>query len=699
MRRSAALVGLLLLACLAAVPAGAGEGSVRRVLPDDDKRQIAASIDDCAANDLEPEKIRDNMLRVIWAASGRRMPEPDKAHDGIEAAMKLAGERDEAVAYTLEYGLDGERRPMARMSAIEALAVMGRHMSPAARTRCLAALNETIEFDPVYSVRRHAARAIAGFGNAELLVRLYREMPDFDGQLRRDILKNDSGQLKALATTIGRALRRFPNLMERLDSSDQDLRQRATLELQRLTGDDYRRTIAEWKKWWKEKLDRGEDRPDSRLLGPGVNLTADRVYMLALIELAGLIEAKEAVDGLSYAMDHAGTAETMAAATVLGNIGGPRAIERLHLAAKDRDDWVRAAAAEALAKADPKNSVEIFTRLLEDWAPKDATPEHRTSLVRVRRAAVTGLIAAGARQSAPRLAELLASPEANRQLSRDIIEALSRLGTSSELPALVRYGSDATAAERRAVIAAISEICKREPEPAALKGRRLDAATPAELQALAAGRDAAAGIAAVCELDRRDAAAYDEDGMVRALRGAGTTPTRTACLMFLGRRRWSPAVAELARAASASRAERAVAIAACAATAEVGNQEAIDAWKKSAAGHAVPDFVRLQQEAIAELVRLMATPQLGADVTAACAEAMAAVAPPKDQDPGSADRAVEALIGVLLDERRAAAFPTACAALRRLTDEDFGDAPGPWRTWYRAQQSLKEPVQKKKDSR
>jgi len=653
------------LAALLAPAAAGAQPEAQRPLTGDDRTKIANALAACAATEPERKRIQEKLDEVIGVAAGR----------------------DEAVDYIVKMGLAQEQPALARMAAVEVLGLIGRTMSPAARERTLAALNELVEFDPVYSVRRHAARTIAGFGDRDLLGRLYQELPDFDGRLRRDILANDQGQLKALGLTISRALRRFESLMKQLEGNDQDLRNKARAELQRLTGDEYRAAPADWQKWWTEQ--RG--RPESELLAPNLNRTADRVFKLALIELAALADAHNAVDGLCAALERGSAPEKLAAAAALGALGDAPAAEKLRGALEDPDGSVKAAATEALARIDPRNSAAQFRRLLEDWAPRDGSPEHQAALLRVRRAAISGLAAAGSPEAAPRLAEILGEPAGSRALNWDALDALRRMGTLAELPALARYGAAGDQREREGALLAIAEICRRGPPPEGLKGRPLASASPAELLALAAAKDAAAAVAAVWELDRRDLVRAEDEGLVKALAKAGPGAARMLCLALLGRRKWSPAVAELARSALAAGDDQAVARVACAAAAEAGSPEAVGRYLQTAAGTSAAAsrsaIEELRRQAAAALCGLLAAPGVPPAVAASCAEGLPALV--SREDPELQVRVPGALVAALADERLRPAFPAICAALRRLTDQDYPDDPKYWQKWWKSRESAR----------
>ncbi len=674
--RLPAVLAAALAVCLS-VRAGAvarAQEPVRPGLSDEDKQVIAGAIDRCAEIDPEQERIRQNQKTIMERAAGR----------------------DAAVQYILDYGL-GSEHALARMATVEALGFMGREIGAEMRPRVLEALESIIEFDGSYSVRRHAARTVAGFGDRELLLRLYREVPDFDGSVRRSILANERGQLPSLGATISRVLRRFPVLMEALEGRDLDKSARARAELQRLTGDYDRAETADWLRWWKENQDKIKDGPDEKLFGNAVNVTADRSCLMALIDTASLIGARTSVDGLCYMVDHGTVSEKMAACAALGSVGGDEAVAKLRQALQCPDGWVKATAAKALVEIDPRSAAAELRPLLEDWAPDDRSAGHRTALLLVRRAAVAGLAAAGARDVAPRLGGMLVDGDCNRQLGWDLVAALHRLGGSGELPALAVHAARCVPRERKAAVEAIAAICGREAPPAALKGRGLSEAQPAELRRLAVGGDPAAAVAAVSEMGRRSLTG-EGDGLMGVLKDAGVDAARMLCLALLAERKWSPAVAQMGRMALACGENRAVACAALAAAAEVGRPEAVDVWLKAAAARpdasAAADLEKLRREAAAAVAGLASTPGLSLEVAVACAQCLPALAfagaTPDDVRPERAfggDAALQlrargALVGMLGNQRLRGAVPAVCAALRRLSGEDYPDDPAIWQRWW-----------------
>ncbi|HOX05277.1 MAG TPA: hypothetical protein PK280_02655 [Planctomycetota bacterium] len=671
---SAPLLWLAGLALAAGAWARAGEPP-RGALTADERQRISGMIDRCA--DVEPDRalVRKSVAELVREVSGR----------------------DDAVRHLIEYGL-GHRLPLSRMAAIEAVGAMGREMSAALRKRALAGLDELAEFDLSYSVRCHAARTIAGFGNADVLARLYAQLPDFDGSLSRDILANDQGQLQELGRLISRSLRRFDTLIDRIESGDQEVRDRAREELQRLTDEKGRRSAEDWRKWQEQNRDKLKGKPDSALFGWDVNVTADRAWLMALIELAGLARTHNAVDGLCFILDHGNLSERMSAASALGQLGGAAAVARLRQELSGQDGWMRATAAEALAAVDPVAVAADLFGLLDDWAPRDSSPEHRAALLRVRRAAVAGLAAAGERAAAGRIAKLLADRAVGRALGWDLVDALRRIGGVAELPALARHAALCRERERRAALDAVAEICRREAPPAALGGRRLAAAGAAELLELAAGRDEAAGVAAVWELDRRWTPADGDESLVRLMTASGTGPARMMAVAAIAARGWAPAVAAAGRASLSFREDQELSRAACLLTAELGSPAGVAAWLERNPARTGPgtraELEGLRRKAAAGVAEAAMAPGLAPDTAIACAEALKALAfggssaeeaRPELSFGGDValQRRVQAsMVAVLANAGLREAVPAACAALRLFTIEEFPDEPRYWLQWW-----------------
>jgi HEAT repeat protein len=662
---SSRALALAALGLLAAVPLPGAEPEARRRLTDSEKLVIHNTLSACGEMLLDREHLQANIDKVVQLAAGR---------DGV-AEYLMSGE---AQCLT-------SSNPLVRMAAIE---VLGRLGSKAA----LAALNDLIEFDPYYAVRMCAARTVAGFGSAAVLARLYREIPDFDGALRKSCLElPERERLQQLGRTISQVLNRFPSLIARLDASDKPVREKAVKELQRLTGDVGRSDEQKWKEWWKAKRANPNLSEAELLTADNLNLTNDRTFIMALIELAALTDAHEAVDGLCAALQHGSVPVQMAAAAALGRLGGAKAAEALRGALANPDGWVKAAAAEALAAADPKGSTAALTRLLDDWAPQDASADHQAALARVRRAAVAGLKAAGAREAGARLAAILIEPPGNRFLNWDVADALRQMGAVPALSALARYGASGSTRERDGALAAVAEICRREPVPTAAGRREIGALSQPELLALMAGSDAAAATAAVWELDQRGLVCREDGRILTALQAVKAPEPRLLAVLLVGRREWSPAVAELARLALAARDDEPLALAACATAVEVSTAPAVLRYLQRGAGRpetlSASGVEDLRRRACGHLAELLASPRLPPRLAAAAAGALAAVV--SRDDAGARARALEVLIAALGDERLREAHPAVCAALRQLTDEDLPDEAKYWLRWWKNYESDK----------
>jgi HEAT repeat protein len=662
--RKAPALCLAALGLLAAAPLrGAEPGDTRR-LTDNEKRTIHTTLDACGETLLDRERLQANVAKVVELAAGR---------EGV-AEYLMSAEAQCLASSNL----------LVRMASIEVLGRIGNRSA-------LPALNDIVEFDPCYSVRIRAAKTIAGFGSPPLIEHLYREIPDFDGSLRKSILASPHPErLQELGRTISRVLDRFPSLIARLDASDKPLREKAVGELQRLTGDTDRVDERKWKEWWKAKQ-AVPDLSEAQLLDPGLSLTNDRTFVMALIELAALTDAHEAVDGLGATLRQGSVPVRMAAAAALGRLGGAKAAGALRGALADPDGWVKTAAAEALAAADPQGSAGALARLLDDWAPQDASADHQAALARVRRSAVAGLKAAGAREAGPRLAAILLEPRGNRLLNWDVADALGQLGAVGALGALARYGASGSARERDGALAAVAEICRREPVPTAAGKRAIGSLAQPELLALAAGSAAAAGAAAVWELDRRGLICREDGRVLAELQAVKAPEPRLLTVLLVAHREWPPAVAELARMALAAPDDETLAPAACAAAAEAGAPEAASRYLRRGAGRpetlSASGIQDLRRRAGGSLAELLAGPGVPPGTAAAAAGALAAVVARDDAIPYA--RALEALMAALGDERLRAAHPEVCAALRRLTDEDFPDEAGYWLRWWKAYESGK----------
>ncbi len=659
--------GLAVLAGLLAIMGGgapAAEPPAKRRLTDVEKGSIYNKIDSCTSAEIGLVAIREFVQKVVRMAKGR----------------------DDAVDYIVKSCLI-HTEPLARIATVEALAHIG-------SGRALPALHELIEFDDTYSVRRHAARAIAGFGDPVALKKLFREVPDFDGSLGRRIRgpKGESRaaaarrkkRLRALGATISRALDRFPSLIHYMrPNEDRDLQEKAKKELQRLTDYVDQVKAEEWRRWWKEVR---KGRPPK--LHVGINRTADRTTMMALIELAAMIEVRETVGGLIAALGHGEVPVKMAAAGALGHLGTgggedkKRISDALRKALGDPNGWIKAAAAKALTSCDAKNSTAAFRGLLADWAPREKSATHRAMLSRVRRAAVAGLRAAEARGVEAEIAGLLADPKASRLLEWEVVSALEELGSPRELAVLARCAAAGNARERDHALRSAAAIIARRPPAAG--GEKLSGMSTVKLIALARGGKSFLAVAAVHELDRRGPS-LTEAGFLTGLKSA-PAEARLLAIALLVRRKWVPAVRELAAAAraSAGAADPAVVLAACRAAAELSSPKAIAGYLKDPPAGAEPltaqDIADRRRKAVGSLLKLLGTPKLRPALASAASDALVKILPPNEV--GLRQGVLAGLIDALGRERLREAHPEFGAALRELTGEDFPDDVRPWRRKY-----------------
>jgi HEAT repeat protein len=660
-----------LLVC--AVAAGGGEPPQVKRLTDKDRRDIHFHLESCSSLELDLEELAEH----------------------VRALVKVAAGRDDAVEHIIDRGLS-HREAQTRMAAAEALAIIGNR-------RALEPLNRLVEFDPDYTVRRHALRALAGFGDPTALAGLFRDVPDFDGSLRRRILSPPSGavgqteaqrkaRLRQLGQTISRALDRYESLIGRMSRNvDPDEKERAVRELQRLTGDRNRVKARDWIAWWRAR--KGIPPP----LHSDVNRKGDRTTMMALIEVAGLIRSREALPGMIAALRSGEGPVRMAAAATIGTMAPDadrdfrkEAVSALREALKDSSGWVRASAAKALTAADAAGSAPDFEALLPDWAPGDRSAGHRALLARVRRAAVAGLRAAQSRASAPRLAGLLLEPEGDHLLAWDLVTALSEMGSVRQLPTLARFSASADARERTHALKAMRAILKREKLDLPDGELRASELKEERLRELSASKTAAQAVAAVCELDRR--------GLLAARRKPSQAPSmpaveaRILTTVVLALRKWAPAVKALAETAVREKPGSPAALAACRAAGEVGGDEAVAAWIRSRpAGTGISDreVAERRRSAAETMLRILqdakTPPQL-----AGCAAGSLSMILPAGEDALKA-RALAALVGSMANIRLRSARAEFGAALRRLSGETYADDPASWARWWRAELSKDPP--------
>jgi HEAT repeat protein len=588
---------------------------------------------------------------------------------------------DVAVDYLARQGL-GHENDQVRLSAAETLGLLG-------NPRALPLLLQMIEFDENYSVRRHAARSVAGFGNEPVLRRLFAELPDLDGSLRQQILsprgETPEGaaarrdRLERLGSALNRALDRFESLVARMAANvDPDEQTRARLELQRLTGDVDRASPEDWRNWW---LRRGRVPP---ALHEFVNVTADRTTMITLVELAALVDARNAEAGLSHCLQCGVPPVRMAAAEALGRLAASapddfraRAAGLLRTATADENGWVKASAIRALTICDAGGSAAEFRKLLADWAPDDRSGAHAILLQNVRRAAVAGIRAAQAGEARAELAELLVAPGSGRVLRWDLCLALAELGDASSLPALARHAAGGDAHERDRAFATIGTISDRlravptAPDPTGQP--------EGELLRLATGQDKAQAIVAVYELDRRGTV---DETLLDRLTG-GLPEARMMALAAVARRRWAPALRAVAETAAQSGDKAELAGAACRTAVELGNPQAVREFMASTrrpADFSEADMADCRRRAATALLRLLETDTLRPDTAGLAATALAGLPSPEDEAMRMA--VLGGLLRAMAKDDLAPTRAQIGAALRAVSQETFPDELRPWLLWW-----------------
>ncbi len=656
-----------------AVAAGGGEPPQVKRLTDKDRRDIHFHLESCSSLELDLEDIAEHVRGLVKVAAGR----------------------DDAVDHIIARGLS-HREAQTRMAAAEALALI-------ANRRALGPLNRLVEFDPDYTVRRHALKALAGFGDPTALAGLFRDVPDFDGSLRRRILSPPSGavdetaaqrkaRLRQLGQTISRALNRYEGLIARMSRNvDPDEKERAVRELQRLTGDRNRVKSRDWLDWWRAR----KGIPPA--LHADVNRKGDRTTMMALIEVAGLIRSRESLPGIIAALRSGETPVRMAAAATIATMAPDAdrdfregAVAALREALKDSNGWVRASAAKALTAADAAGSAADFEALLPDWAPADRSAGHRALLARVRRAAVAGLLAARSRASAPRLAALLLELDGDHLLAWDLVTALSEMGAVPQLPALARYTASADARERGHALEAMRAILKREKLNLPDGEARASELKEKRLRQLAVSKDAARAVAAVCELDRRGLLAARREPSQDSARPGVEARILTTVVLVL--RKWTPAVQDLAEAAVREEPGSPAALAACRGAGEVGSGEAAAAWRGSRpAGTGISDreVGERRRNAAETMLRILRDAQAPPQMAGCAAGSLSRVLP-AGQD-ALRTKALAALVRSMADVRLRPARAEFGAALRRLSGETYADDPTIWTRWWRAELSRNPP--------
>jgi HEAT repeat protein len=669
-RRVLTLAALVLLAGAGWSAAPAGEPPKRDRLSKRERNRLFNHIETCKSLQISLEQFA-------------------KEVDGMVA---LATGRDDAVDYIIEQGLrhEGEH---ARLASVEALARTGNQ-------RALPALLELIEFDSNYNVRRHAARGIAGFGDPVALRQLFREIPDFDGSLQKRLLKNPDKTRKDLARAISRALDRFNSLIARMAANvDPDEQQKAKRELQRLTGDVNREAAGHWLKWWKArkgvppKLDRK------------VRRTADRTTIMAFIELAVLIHRRESYPGLAVVLRNGETPVRMAAAAAIGRLCTEvtpqdkkeedawknyrkRAAPDLRAALKDRSDWVRAAAARALATCTPKTAARDLLKLLkDDWAPEDKSAEHRAALARVRTAAIEGLSAEGVDLSKVpgvdlEVAEQLKDASGDRELRWKAVTALAKFGSTKRLPALARHAVRVRGLEFEHVLDAIGKVITRNEMSFPADENELGKDKDKKDSALAVG-----GVHRLHKLGRITL-------LQNLLRDTKSAPeeARMLAAALLAHKKWPPAVATLAAAAEKSPAEPEAALVACRAAARVCAPKAIDEFFKKPerergklSSRQALDAER--RKAADSLLKLLADPGGKPAVAGAAARALRTVLPAGETE--QKRRVLKALVDALGEFSLKSAYRDFGATLRQLTGEDYPDEAKLWTRWWEAQERIR----------
>jgi len=645
-----ALVGLLAApACIAAEPQDPAARLTKR-----ERESVYNSIETCSS--------LETTIRQMNAE--------------IENMVKVAAGRDEAVEYVIRVGLR-HREAHARMAAVEALALIG-------NPKALPDLNELIEFDANYTVRRYAVRAVAGFGDRVALTALFRELPDFDGSLHERLQSHKRRapkRYRQLGGTITRALNRYESLISRMAGNvDPDEQQKAKKELQRLTGDVNRDDPKDWQKWWKDR----KGRPPG--LHRSVNRTADRTTMMTLIEIAAMIDAREALQGLAAALRHGETSVKMAAAAALGRMGKNAsrkedrnfAAEALRGATRAPSAWVKAAAAAGLAECDAERSVADFKRLLGDWDPANTTVQHRSMLARVRRAAVKGLRLAGSDNAEKEMAELLAEPVGDRLLNWEIVAALKEHGSRVSLPALARFAARGDQRESEHALEAVKTIVAGIR---LLGEAQMSTLGEDELRKLRLGEETDLAVAAVYESHRRGLTTRTSGFL--ATMAKAPPEARLMSLAVLAGDKWAPAVAELAAVAYESRSDPLVVRVACRAAARVCARDAIDSYrKKPSPGSRVTDqeITSRRRRAAGSLRRLIQDTKIPPASAAAAADALSVVLP-RDNDTLK-DAALETLVEAIGRKSLRKARAEIGAALRNLSGEDYPNEARFWKRWW-----------------
>ncbi len=602
----------------------------------------------------------------------------------IDNMVRVAAKRDEAVEYILKVGLK-HREAHARMGAVEALALIG-------NAKALPDLNETVEFDGNYTVRRYAVRAIAGFGDQVALKTLFRELPDFDDSLLKRLQEHKSKHPKRyqdLGNTITRALNRYESLIKRMAANvDPDEQEKAKKELQRLTGDVNRDDPMQWQKWWKSRKGKPPE------LHSDVNRTADRTTMMTLIEIAAMTGARETLHGLAAAVRHGDTSVKMAAAAALGKLGKSSESEKdkrfaadaLREGTRDSSGWVKTAAAAGLAECDAERSVADFKRLLKDWDPSNLTAEHRSMIARVRRSAVKGLRIAGSDSAERQMAALLAEPVGDRLLNWEIVAALKDHGSRASLPALARFAAKGDHRESGHALEAVRTIAAKIRLHG---GARLAALGEDELRRMRMGRESALAVAAVHESHRRGLTTRSAgflDGLAKAL-----PETRLMALALLAGDKWVPAVAELAAVAYDGRSDSLVVKVSCQAAARVCTKDAISSYlKKAPAGRklSAQDIAGRRRSAVYSLRRILQDPAISPDSATAAADALSVVLPQEDGTLKTS--ALQTLVEAIGRESLRKARPEIGAALRSISGEDYPNEARFWKRWWKGYQKKHE---------
>jgi HEAT repeat protein len=628
---------------------------------------------------------------------------------------RLAAGRGEAVDYIVRTGL-GHREAHARLASVEALARI-------AKKRALATLNEMVEFDDNYTVRRYAARAILGFGDKVALKKLLREIPDFEGELRKRLRTNNPKdpdkrkRFQELGRTVSRALNRFESLIKRMAANvDPHEQEKAKRELQRLTGDANRDSPKAWQKWWKQR----KGIPPQ--LHRDVNRTADRTTMMTLIEIAAMIKSRQSLDGLIAALRHGDTSVKMAAATALGELArskpkpkpkssatptsdacvdylnteeSAKAIQALQKATHESNGWVKASAARGLSACKPKESIADFRRLLLDWAPTDRSARHAAMLARVRRAAVEGLHLAKSKESSPQLAALLLKPRGNRLLNWETTTVLGIHGTPVCLPGLAHFAARGELRETEHALAAIRSILSR-----AGRGTRFDLreVTEQQLKNLANGKDVPQAVAAVYQSNRRGY--LRRPGYLGALSSA-SREARMLALALLAGDNWTPAVREFALTASSGREDVVLVRVACRAARRVCADSSIKAYlRNTPAGPdklTVQKLTELRRAASETLIGLLQNTTLSPASATAVIDALPTVLPRSEL--ALKNKALATMVSAIGRESLRTKRSDLGAALRQLSGEDYPDEPRFWQHWWKNHQRKGSPLSTEGGSR